>query len=271
MRHTPAILRWADGGPPEKWGAGLETEWGRGAATSYLTSHAPNSSPQPFRPRIARPCRSRHLPPHHRSLSVDDQLEPLAGFIASMGGDPSAVLQAYPGLVAVPVATLEGTRHVLRQLGTPGGREGAAGRGSPALLRTRLRGLAGPRSAAGGAARSVGGHSDSATLRSQLPAPAALILSAFLLKLPRPHHPCTCADSDIAMLLLSLPDVYEQLALVLQRLFSGWQGLLNLQARMAALLFEQAFSDGLHRCPAFSWQLSTPSRRLPRLRSSPAL
>ncbi|KAL4442109.1 hypothetical protein ABPG77_011370 [Micractinium sp. CCAP 211/92] len=88
------------------------------------------------------------------SLSVDDQLEPLAGFIAPMGGDPSAVLQAYPGLVAVPVATLEGTRHVLRQLGTP--------------------------------------------------------------------------DSDIAMLLLSLPDVYEQLALVLQRLFSdftmaGWK------------------------------------------------
>lgn len=95
----------------------------------------------------------RHTP-SVLSCSVDDQLEPLAAWIASMGGDPSAVLNAYPGLVAVPVASLKGTRHVLRQLGAP--------------------------------------------------------------------------DSDIAMLLLRLPDVYEQLALVLQRLFSdfavaGWK------------------------------------------------
>ncbi|KAL4427909.1 hypothetical protein ABPG75_001998 [Micractinium tetrahymenae] len=88
------------------------------------------------------------------SCSVDDQLEPLSGFVTSMGGDPSAVLQASPGLVVVPVASLKGTRHVLRQLGA--------------------------------------------------------------------------SDSDTAMLLLCLPDLYEQLALALQRLFSdfavaGWK------------------------------------------------
>lgn len=70
-------------------------------------------------------------PPTCCSCSVDDQLEPLAAWIASMGGDPSAVLNAYPGLVAVPVASLKGTRHVLRQLGAPGGAIGCRGQEGP--------------------------------------------------------------------------------------------------------------------------------------------
>ena len=51
------------------------------------------------------------------SAGVEAQLEPLAGAIRAAGGRPRDVLAAYPGLAAVPVAQLLGTRHVLRQLG----------------------------------------------------------------------------------------------------------------------------------------------------------
>lgn len=55
-----------------------------------------------------------------RSASVDEQLEPLADLIRWAGGSPHDVLLAFPGIAAVPVAHLQGTRHVLRQLGVTG-------------------------------------------------------------------------------------------------------------------------------------------------------
>lgn len=51
------------------------------------------------------------------SLSVDEQLEPLASFISAAKGSPSGVLHQYPNLAAVPMGAIKGTWHVLRQLG----------------------------------------------------------------------------------------------------------------------------------------------------------
>ena len=107
IRHTPAILRCGCRGAAAAAGRRRCRElcYQLASVAAQHNMHALDSRSVAF-----CPC----------SASVDEQLEPLAALIQQAGGSPAAVLLTYPGIAAVPVAHLKGTRHVLRQLDVTG-------------------------------------------------------------------------------------------------------------------------------------------------------